>query len=110
MDSTENIEAQKRITDLANRIVGGEIDVASGVWALYPHICTLRLESNRDYVIFDAFRSATDHLPLPSHKANWERRAYSEMANELKRIEDEYRDRVVSACSTLNQFLKRQQY
>ena len=110
MGSTEKIEAQKTAIGLTERILGGAIDLASGVWELYPHLRTLKIESNEEYLIFNAFRSDTDYLPLPAHKENWEPTTYSEEVDELQKIEAVYREEINSACSILGKVLKDKQY
>lgn len=71
---------------------------------------TLNISNKDAYLVFTAFESETDHLPLSRYQGNWDQNAYAEKIKELKRFEDQYREEIIAACRTLIEFLKDQQY
>ena len=110
MSSTQRIEAQQKALEIAKRILDRSLSPVEGAWAIYPCLSDLGLEDESRYVVFDAVRDETDHLPLQETRSHWNPQVLGEKLKELARIEDQYRDEIERACKELEKYLKGQQY
>jgi GH43 family beta-xylosidase len=93
---------RRRVAELAQQIIAGEIDVLDGSWQIAALRFEVEIEDrDQDFIPFVVVESETDHLPIGAEALNWSDEALIRKEPELKQAREWAREIVLASCVSL---------
>jgi hypothetical protein len=96
-------EASRQATALADRMLAGTESLIAGARELQRlgRWIVPDIGVDKDFVVFLAFDSETDHLPVDEERKNWDPAALQRKDREIAEYEKKWSPRVRAACSSI---------
>src|SRR5579862_8752371 len=101
-NSAKFVKECKRLRALCHRIIAGEHSVIEGSRRMCRYRFAMREEKNKMWDIFVTVDAQSHHLPIGDVRQYWNKEALEKKDEEVKLVEDFYRDRVLNAAQKIS--------
>lgn len=89
------------IVSLAKTILDSKMRMIDGCHEMFKLLMGFPLQYEKDFLIFTAVASETDHLPIGDERKNWDKKILRQKEIELADFENFYKKEIISACKKI---------